>query len=518
MVDKIKEIMAKAKDGWQQMSKRKRYIMIALLAGIILFTSLYTYFSKRSNYVVLFNNLELDDAGYIVDDLEAKKINYRLEDKGTKILIDEKYVDEYRLELAMEGNMPESSSGFEIFDDIGMMATDDDRKIMYQRALEGELQRSIMSLDAVNSAKVHLVMAEKSIFEDEEKEASASIILDLDPGKTMSGDTVRGISSLVSGAVENLPRENIEIIDSKGNLISSGGEEAGELDSVSLVDKHQAIKDRFERKMESNLMNLLGDVFGRDSIKVAINVDLDFDAEETTTIEYEDPVIRSQEIEISGEDIDIRQDEGGNIGDNFSNVIEGIAGDGSFYKSITNNELSEEKTTTVKAPGKINKMTTSVVYDGILTPDQIDQIENIVATATGYDIDRDDLINVVGIEFDDGQGAGFPDTDLPEGTIVGDFLREHWKIGLGILLGLIVLIITIAVVRRLREEDLEEEDMEEIYRDFLDMQERSVSERDPGEDTLEVTIGEDENKAKNYAKENPDLVADLIRAWLKDSR
>lgn len=514
-MDKLKAIVNKAKDGWNKMDKKKRTIMVSLLAGVILFTSMYTYFNKKVNYVVLFNNLEFEDAGYIVNDLESKKIDYKLEDNGRKILIDDKHVDKYRLQLAMEGNLPENSSGFEMFDNIGLMATDDDRKIMYQRALAGELQRSIMSLDAVNSAKVHLVMSEKSIFETQEKEASASVILDLVPNERISDNTIRGIAALVSGAVDNLPWENIQIIDSKGNLLSGILQEDDDFNTVNIVGQYQVIKEQFEKKMEANLMNLLGDVFGRDKIKVAINADLDFDAQETTTIRYEDPVIRSQQLEISGENIDTREDAGGNIGDNPSNVIESVTGEGATYSSTTNHELSTETTTTIKAPGKINKMTTSVVYDGILSAEQVEQIENIVATATGYDFDRNDLINVVGIAFDRGEGPGFPDTNE---TIVEEepsFIEKYGKWGIMALLAVLILIVVIAVIRaftRKKEEEIMA--MEDPFEELINTQDIS-KEIERIEETLEVTIDEEEIKAKKYAKDNPELAADLIKVWLK---
>ncbi len=223
--------------------------------------------------------------------------------------------------------MPEKSSGFEIFDNIGLMVTDDDRKIMYQRALTGELQRSIMSLDAVNSAKVHLVMSEKSIFETQEKEASASVILDLNPNHKISDSMIKGIAALISGAVDNLPDENIQIIDSKGNLLSRVLQEDDSLNSIDIVTKYQSIKEEFEHKIESNLKGLLEDVFGKDKIRVSVNADLDFDAEETTTITYRDPVIRSEQISASGENIN-NQFEGGNIGDNPSVVIDEVTGEG----------------------------------------------------------------------------------------------------------------------------------------------------------------------------------------------
>lgn len=515
-MDKFQEIIDKVKDGWNKMDKRRRVIMVTLLAGIILFTSLYTYFSKKSNYAVLFNNLEYGDAGFIANDLESKKIKYKLEDDGRRILIDDKYLDKYRLQLAMEGNMPENASGFEIFDNVGIMATDDDRKIMYQRALSGELQRSIMSLDAVNSAKVHLVMSEKSIFETQEKEASASVILDLLPYEKISDNTIRGIAALISGAVDNLPWENIQIVDTKGNLLSGVLQEDDDLNAVNIVDQYQSIKEQFERKLESNLMDLLGGVFGSDRIKISINTDLDFDAEETTSIRYEDPVIRSQQWETSGEDINTREDEGGLIGDNPSNIIESITGEGSSYSHTINNELSTETTTTIKAPGKINRMTTSVVYDGTLSPERVEQIENIVATATGYDFDRGDLINVVGIAFDRGEGAVFPD-ELEQDPGAESLFDKYGKLGFIGLLGIIILMIIIAVVRANRKKEEEEILATDPFEEFIGSKDLSES-MEKLEEELEITVNEEKVKASKYAKENPELAADLIKVWLKNSR
>ncbi|HLS53079.1 MAG TPA: flagellar basal-body MS-ring/collar protein FliF, partial [Tissierellaceae bacterium] len=245
-METFSKIVEGTKSGWNSMDRKKKIIMVGLVVGIILIALLLSYFSRQVTYATLFTNLEPEDAGTIVEDLKSKNMKYKLENGGRDILIDEKHVDSYRLQLAMEGNMPEKSSGFEIFDNMGLMVTDEDRKIMYQRALAGELQRSIMSLDAVNYAKVHLVMSEKSIFETEEKEASASVFLDLNPGKKITDNMIRGIAALVSGAVDNLPEENIKIIDSKGNLLSNILEEGDDLGAINALDQYQKARESFQ--------------------------------------------------------------------------------------------------------------------------------------------------------------------------------------------------------------------------------------------------------------------------------
>ena len=518
-MENVRDITTKARSSWDNLDKKKKTRMTLVLIALILFLVIYSLTIGKSKYVVLFSDLDLQDAGNIVSDLDNKKIKYKLEDNGKTILIDQNKIDKYRIELAMEGKMPESSSGFEIFDDIGLMVTDEDRKIMYQRALEGELQRSIMSLDSVKSAKVHLVMSEKSIFESEMKDASASVILDIKDGYKISEGMIKGIAALVTGAVDNLPEENIQIIDSKGNLLSADLLE--ETSSVNILSKNQAIKDEFEKKLENNLNRLLGDVFGREKIRVVVNADLDFDAEESTIIKYSDPKIRSEQLNISGNNIDVIPEDS-LIGDNSSSVVGKVAGDGSTYNRTVNNELDTETTTVIKAPGKVNKLTTSVVYDGVLSDLKAQQIETMVATAIGYDYDRDDLISVVGIEFENNILKG-QDNNKDQKEL--SFLEEYKNVALVIVasaLALAIIITTVKVIlnRRKDKKSLEDtliEEKEMLEREELERQAQEAAAKKRLDDLSVEDSLEEDRKAKTYAKENPELAADLIRAWLKDS-
>lgn len=518
-MDNLKNKLNNAKNGWENMEKKNRITMTVVIGALILFGILYSFKSKDGKYVPLFTNLNYEDAGVIVNDLESKNIKYKLKDDGQTILIDSKKIDRYRLDLASEGNLPDGISGFEIFDDVGLMATDEDRKIMYQRALEGELEKSINSLENVKKSKVHLVMSEKSIFETEETEASGSVVLDLKNNKKISDSTIRGISALVSGAVDNLPEENIKIIDSKGNLLNNYG--GGEGDHTTIANRYIEVQEQFERKLENNIMNLLGDVFGRDKLKVSVNADLDFDAEEKTTIEYYDPVLRSEQLRVTGDDIDIQPDDG-NIGYTDSNIIKEVTGQGSTYERTKNNEISNETTNKVKAPGEVRRLTTSVVYKGQLSNRQIQDIERVVSAATGYDYERDDQISVVGIDVTQ---EDLVTTD-PENTdtILG-FSKEAvkdnlWKIILGLILLLLVIALIIRTIRsRKAKEDMEDEleELEEIYQTYAKEDEEKVEEVEEEDDKeIEVIMDSDEAKARQYAEEHPDLAADLIRAWIKD--
>jgi flagellar M-ring protein FliF len=521
-MEKLNNLLDGVKGGWNKLTSKKKIIMVTTVIALFLSIVLIAKLSQKANYVTLFSDLDPTDAGVIVNDLETKKIKYVLEDGGRKILIDEKHIDKYRLQLAMEGNLPKNSPGFEIFDNIGLMATDEDRKIMYQRALTGELEKSIMSLDAINAAKVHLVMPEKSIFETKEREASASIILDLNPEYKISPEMVRGVAALVSGAVDKLPEKNIQIIDSRGNVLSHILRD-DEFTSSDLLAEYQDLKDDFEYKLESNLMDLLGSIFGRDSIKVMVYADLDFDAEESTVIRYENPVVRSEQLDVSGDNIETQDVTGGNIGDNTSNVIESVTGNNSTYSKTVNNELTTETIKTVKAPGKVNRITTSVVYDGNISQARRQQIENIVATATGFDEERGDVINVDGIVFDktyqnrlDAELEEIRKREEASQSILVRFYRQNKDIiDIVLLIFVFSLVVTIVIfrltARRRRKEDLEFSRKLPMYR----VEEEEVQE-EVEDVTIEVSPDVNAKKAQRYAKEHPELAADLIKAWMKD--
>lgn len=517
MTETFKNTFNNIKAGWEKIEpKKKRLLILGAVLGIILIIII-TSLTNRTNYAMLFNNLEINDAARIVADIETKKIPYKLENGGRTILIDEGSVDTYRMDLAMQNLLPDSSTGFEIFDDTGIMVTDEDRQIMYQRALTGELQRSIVSLDAVNTAKVHLVMSEKSIFDSEEKLGSASIIVDLKPNQKVSDSMVRGIASLVSGAVKNIPITNIQVIDSAGNLLSGFMQENGTQSVEEVLVQHRTARNIYEKEMETKLNSLLGRAFGYDKIKVAVLAELDFNAEESTTVSYSDPVTRSEQISVLGGGMGGQDVTGGNLDDNISNIIEGNqVGGSSSYSRVLNNELTTETKNVVKAPGMVDKITTSVLYDGILSIENKENIENIVAATIGYDEDRGDVISVVGVMFTE---AADGDSFLPDSGLGSDLdersLFERYKmliiIGGGVLLFLLIAgIIIISVRRKKRREEDNTMLQEEIDKGL------TVGEAVKGIEDIVVKPDYKVETSRKYAQQHPDLTAELIKSWIKE--
>jgi flagellar M-ring protein FliF len=371
-----------------------------------------------------------------------------------------------------------------------------------------------MSLDAINNAKVHLVLPQKTIFDAEEKQGSASIVIDVKPTKKVTEEMIRGIAALVSGAVDNIPLENIQVIDSSGVLLSSFLTEDGtSLGTSNLISKQQEIRRQFEKELETKLNNLLGSAFGVNKIKVSVFADMDFDSTESTIIEYRDPVVRSEQVDASGNNIDIQDVTGGNIDDNISNVVQGVEGENSTYSKITNNELTTETTSIIRAPGKINKISTSVIYDGQLSQANISNIQNIVATAIGYNAERGDLINVVGIEFNKDLSENIPDLDTPE----TGFIQGNLPLLIGLGVGSLIFIIGTVIILNSRKKRKEDKEFQENLTKGVTVEDtiKVLNENIIGE-KIEVQPDNKGKMAQDYAKENPELAAELIKAWLRE--
>lgn len=510
MAETFKNAFGGVKSGWNKLDKKRKFIFIAALLAVIILGSALGFVNSRVDYSILFTNLELADAGAIVADLEVKKIPYKLESDGRTILIDQKRLDSYRMELAMNNLLPDSSTGFEIFDNTGIMVTEEDRQIMYQRALTGELQRTISSLEGINSAKVHLVLPQKSIFETEARPASASVVIDVKPGTKISENAIRGIAALVSGAVDNMPLENVQVIDTTGNLLSIMLAQGSAQSELGAIDNYSSARTSFEKEIEGKILSLLGGVYGYENVKATVTAQLDFNAEESTIVSYYDPVIRSEQIAAVGGNLDTQMITGGNIDDNISNVIDGIEGDQSSYTKVTNNELTTETRSIIKAPGRIEKLTASIVFNGTLLEQDRSNIQSIVAAVIGYDIERGDIISVVGVDYAYQNGASDPVIGGEAEEVPQTFFEEYKMpifIGGGVLAFLIIILVFVLILRK-RKADKEDQE-------FIRNLENGVTVNDAFE---EIVVRPDQkgSKAQKYAQDHPELAAELIKSWVRE--
>ena len=212
----------------QQFSVGQRVAIFTVLIGVVSALIALVLWANRPEYALLYSNLAPEDASAIVTRLREDGIPYRLSAGGTTVHIPGEEVSEYRLTFAAEGLGTGSVTGFELFDQQRMGMTTFMQRVNYQRALEGELTRTINQMEEVQTSRVHLVIPEKKFFEEGER-ATASVVLHLKPGAFLTQRQIKGIASLVATGVPELRPENVSIVDATGQLISegiSGGEEA----------------------------------------------------------------------------------------------------------------------------------------------------------------------------------------------------------------------------------------------------------------------------------------------------
>ena len=535
---KIVGIWNKLSGAWIKLSKVKKISFIIVLCSLIAAISVYSLSgNKKAEYVPLFTNLDIKDASQMVEKLDERKYtDYKIADNGTALLVPENDVDRLRLDLAIDGALPDSGEGFELFDKSNYAMTDADREILYQRALEGELQRSIQSLEEVDKARIHLALSEESIFMKEQKPATASIILTLKPGRDLVPEQIKGIISLVSGAVKNLPEKNVRVVDSSAHLLSD--EVLNEEDTYSSAGSSTRIMDlekQFENKLEKDLKDLLEQVFGVGKVAVSVKTDLDFDSQDKTRISY-DPqeVIRSQEVRINQNGTTTEGQGSSPIDNNTQNYIdenvtEVLDQNGvTSYESTTNNEIGETKTHTTKAPGEVKRITASVVYNGKLNEETQQAMQNIVSAAIGYDERRGDTIQVEGVSFDtslkdelDQQMQEEEARRQKEAAIKAQrqaaSQRKILFVALGVL-SVCIIAVLIGLFRSVRKKKRKREPEPESP----PMVDAVADEPIPVEDILReeplINIEPKENKEerslKEYARKNPDDMADLVRAWI----
>ena len=531
-MDKVKDALEALKAKWSELS---RLVKIAIVLGIIsLFAIIGTvyYMNTRVEYSVLFSNLSEADAGTISQDLDSQNIKYKLADDGKTIMVDKTKVDQYRIDLAVDNKLPSSSKGFELFDSANMMTTDEDRKIMYQRALTGELENSIAALDDVDKAKVNLTIPKSdNVFDNSTSgKAKASIVLTL-KGTSISKDAVQGIVALTTGAVQGLDKKNVRVVDQTGRILNKN-EEDDASDSSGATGKYMKLKSQYEKQMEKKITGLIEPVVGKGKVKASVNVDLNFDAVEKKVTNYSNPQIRSENVQASGKQAEIKQAQTGQVNDNVDNVTGDANNDNASYSRTVNNELNTETTKIINAPGSINRMTSSVVINGDLSAGDAKNIRKLIQGALGYDKQRGDTVSVQAVNFARAKSMKKKTAARKKAK------KTNWVlIGALIAAGVLTLGTIIFLVIRRRRRLAEEED--EYYDDDYDVDvtdegeeeeeeaEEVAEELDPeilaeherqrkeAETKRKIAVST-EQRAKEYATKHPDVVADLISAWVKE--
>jgi flagellar M-ring protein FliF len=488
---------------WAGIPARKRVVVVAAAAVVFALLAGWTFFAGRPDFVVLYNQLEARDAASIVETLKAGGTPYRLADGGRTILVPSRDVHQLRLTLAGEGLPSQGTPGFELLDGVSIGATDFERRNSYIRALSGELARTIGRVAGVESARVHIVLPEQSLFTSQAKPTTAAVFVQHRPGARLAPDQVQGIIHLVARSVEGLATDMVTVVDESGRVLEGGGRSGAPVVAERAASQIEASR-QFSRELESNLQRLMEQVLGPGNVAARVAAELSFDESVINRKTYE-PVADGQGILRSTHETSEYQ-KGSGAGDGGaagtqSNVplYQAQTASASMSESersevLRNYEVNEIVEHTVIAPGTVRRLSVSVVVNRDLTPADAARLEKLVAAAVGSDPRRSDQIVITGMPFN---------TDLAK-TVAADIAaaRRNQLIvtgagaGLALLLGL-VLFMRARRVARTRSETpvLVAEEVAELK-------------------SLEESRTRAQEDLQRLFRSRPQSAAEVIRTWL----
>lgn len=388
----------------QKTPQRVTLIMLALAAVIIIPVLL--VWASTPTYGVAFSGMSEADAGLIVEKLDEAKISYQLKDSGT-ILVESDQVYDVRLRMAREG-LPETSTvGYELFSGNTFGMTEFTQRVNYQRALEGELERTISSLDSIDSVRVHVVTPEKRLISSEQSPTTASVTIQERLGQTLDAGQVRAIINLVSGSIEGLTPENVVVVDTEGNLLS-GGDQSLSDNATSLSDQQRAAEDLAAADVRKRVQTMLDTILGAGNSVVQASVAIDWNQREVTSNMYDPTPAAIRSSQIVNESYNTNGQTTGGVPGAESNLPTPVATAGaadSTYayrrsEETINYEISQTQSKEVITPGQIQRISVSVMVDAISDPAQLQTIRAAAAAAAGINETRGDQIVVESISFD----------------------------------------------------------------------------------------------------------------------
>jgi flagellar M-ring protein FliF len=376
----------------------RRAVIAGVGIGSLVVVLAVAWWIQRPLYRPLFTNLAQQDAAAITDALRAEKVSFQLEDGGRAVLVPADRLYELRLVLASRG-LPEGGGvGFELFDRQTLGQTDFVQRLNYQRALQGELARTIGGLAGVEAARVHLALPERSLFVGEDRQPSASVVVKLAPGRTISAAQIDGIVHLVAASVEGLVADAVTVVDENGHRltadrggVASGGAPGGALEAQATI----------ERQLAERIETMLAAVVGRDKAIARVAATLDLARVERTEESY-DPdrtALRTQRTS--------REETAA------SRATAEPEAPASLHRDESQSfEVSKVVSHTIAPAGVVKQLSIAVLIDGAYTtseggervftarpPQELDRLRELVKSAVGFSEARGDRVEIASVPF-----------------------------------------------------------------------------------------------------------------------
>ncbi len=542
-------------------------LIIAVAAAAAIVVALVLW-AKTPDYRVLYNNLSNEDGGAIVTQLTQMNIPYRFEENGGALMVPAEKVHELRLRLAQQGLPKGGAVGFELLDKEKFGISQFSEQVNYQRALEGELSRTIETLGPVKGARVHLAMPKPTLFVREQKSPSASVTLLLQPGRALDEGQISAIVHMVSSSVAGLPPGNVTVVDQSGRLLTRSDAAGRDLNDAQLKYATE-VESRYQQRIEA----ILAPIVGNGNVHAQVTAQIDFDAREQTEEQYKpnsDPAnaaVRSRQSS-SSEQLGgqypggvpgalsnqpapansapiVTPNANANNGNN-ANANNAAANNGTtastnssaravpsntHHDDTTNYELDRTIRHTKMNVGSVKRLSVAVVVNYradakgkavALTDAQLKQIEDLTREAMGYSTDRGDSVNVVNSPFTQTDETG---GDLPFWQ-QQSFFDQLMNAGRWLLVALVAFILYRKMVR---PQLLRKQEMAKLAAEQAAAQAKQREEDQAFSVSLSKDDQEQERKSKrrmsaevmsqrirDMSENDPRIVALVIRQWMSN--
>jgi flagellar M-ring protein FliF len=542
---------AEEKPKFWQTTIGKRVVIGGAIASVVAIVAALWLWTSAPEYKVLFSNYTDKDGGAITASLDQMGVKYKFSDSGSAILVPADRIHDLRLKLAAQGLPRAGNVGFELLENQKLGTSQFVEQVNYQRSLEGELANSIQSLAAVASARVHLALPKPSVFVREQQKPTASVLLNLQPGRTLDQAQVSAIVHLVASSIPELPPSNVTVVDQNGTLLSDNTNKNGKQLDPNQLKYVEALQQNIVKQVES----IIAPLVGPNNVRAEATADVDFAQTDTAAELYkpnsppEPQAIRSQQ---TSEQTGPGSTNPSGIPGALSNQPPGVAtapidGAGqpqaqgtttgpSRKDSTTNYEVDKTVRFEQKPMGGIKRLTVGVVvnYRRSIDPKtgkvvikplsaaEVAQINELVKQAMGYSQARGDTLNVTNAPFD---GVDKPDEQAPEWWKDPANLPLLKDIARYVFIALVLAFLWFRFVRPLLKPAIKKFD-EAVA--IPPEPEPEVPEPDPEPDPDEEARVQREAEeiqkvqvyksnlemAKDMAQKDPRIVANVIKEWL----
>lgn len=531
MNDRFAGVSRRARATLEGFTAGQRTVTVLVAIGMLVGGIMFSQWASRPSYTPLFSNLSSSDASAITSKLSAKKVSYRLTDGGSTILVPDGQVYQLRLDMSA-ANLPSGGAqGYSLLDKQGITTSDFQQHVQYQRALEGELTRTIEALDGVQGAVVHLAIPDQSVFATDSQKPTASVLVKTTPGQALTADQVQAVVHLVSSSVAGLDPNNVTVADASGHVLNTAGV-SGTLASAGDTRAQQT--QAFEDRMSQSLQQMVDQVVGPGHSVVRVSADLNYDQTDTTTERFLQPDKNAVPLSVAStkeQYTGTGTGAAGVLGPDNNGVPAATGSGNNRYQreQVTQDNAIGKVTEQVQsAPGAVRRMSVAVLLDE-RTAGTVDtnRLQTLVSNAAGLVAARGDSVAVDRMAFDT-TAAKQAATELAK----ADKARKTQSMmSLAKTGGLIVLVLVVlaAVLRRSGRRPTVEAlpaarlaELEEARR-LLAMREFALE----NADRPALPAAMDEATTRRIAvheeigtlvENQPDEVAQLLRGWLADRR